>query len=101
LIPLFLESGVTGLYPFEVQAGMDVRKLRTEYPRLQMLGGIDKKELAKDFTAIDRELERCVPGLIEEGGYIPMGDHQIPPDVSWDNYRYYRDRLAELAAVSE
>jgi len=28
LIPGFLEGGVTGLYPFEVQAGMDVRQVR-------------------------------------------------------------------------
>jgi uroporphyrinogen decarboxylase len=28
LIPGFLEGGVTGLYPFEVQAGMDVRRVR-------------------------------------------------------------------------
>ena len=43
LIPLLLEGGITGLYPFEVRAGMDVAEVRKAYPRLQMLGGIDKK----------------------------------------------------------
>jgi len=99
LIPLFLEGGVTGLYPFEVQAGMDVRAIRAGYPGLQMLGGIDKKQLARGEEAIDDELERSVSGLVSKGGFIPMGDHQIPPDVSWKNYLYYRQRLAEISGT--
>jgi len=99
LIPLFMEGGVTGLYPFEVQAGMDVQELRLEYPKLQILGGVDKKKLALGRQAIDSELLRRIPGMISKGGFVPMGDHQIPPDVSWDNYRYYRRRLAEIAAA--
>ncbi len=98
LIPGFLEGGVTGMYPFEVQAGMDVRKIREAFPRLQIMGGVDKKELAKDRESIDRELEKRIPGMVEGGGYIPMVDHQVPPDVSFDNYTYYRRRVAELAA---
>jgi hypothetical protein len=35
--------------------------------------------------------------MVSRGGYIPMGDHQIPPDVSWENYLYYRQQLAEIA----
>jgi len=98
LIPGCLRGGVTGVYPFEVQAGMDVRKIREAFPRLQIMGGVDKKELAKDRASIDRELERRIPGMVEGGGYIPMVDHQVPPDVSFENYRYYRKRIAELAA---
>jgi len=97
LIPLFLEGGVTGIYPFEVQSGMDVRRVREAFPSLQILGGIDKRELAGDPDRIDAELERRLPGVVSQGGYIPMGDHQIPPDVSWENYCYYRRRLAELS----
>ena len=97
LIPLFMEGGITGLYPFEVQAGMDVRAVREAFPDLQILGGVDKKELAGGADRIDAELERRIPGMMSKGGYIPMGDHQIPPDVSWENYLFYRKRLAELA----
>ncbi len=96
LIPGFLRGGVTGLYPFEVQAGMDVREIRRRYPRLQILGGIDKRRIAQGRSAIDAELERLLPEMTDGGGYIPMADHQIPPDVSWENYRYYRTRIAEL-----
>jgi uroporphyrinogen decarboxylase len=97
LIPLFLEGGVTGLYPFEVQAGMDVREIREAFPRLQVLGGVDKRELAGGKERIDAELERRLPGMASKGGYIPMADHQVPPDVSWENYLYYRRRVSELS----
>lgn len=97
LIPGFMDGGVTGLYPFEVQAGMDVREIRREFPTLQILGGVDKKEIAAGPARIDAELERRLPGMISGGGYIPMADHQVPPEVSWEDYRYYRKRVAEIA----
>ncbi len=98
LIPGFMEGGVTGLYPFEVQAGRDVKKIREEYAKLQIMGGIDKEEIAAGRERIDGELARRIPGMLGKGGYIPMFDHQVPPDVSYDDYRYYRRRLSELAA---
>ncbi len=94
LIPLFLEGGVTGLYPFEVRAGMDVAEVRAKYPRLQMLGGIDKGALVEGPAAIDRELARVAP-VIRSGGYVPGVDHYVHPDVPWEHFAYYRRRLAE------
>ena len=101
LVPLFLKGGVTGLYPFEVQAGMDVVQVREAYPQLQILGGINKRELAAGPERIDGELERRIPPMIPRGGYIPMADHQVPPDVSWENYLHYRRKLAELTSVQD
>jgi uroporphyrinogen decarboxylase len=94
LIPLFLDAGVTGIYPFEVQANMHVEEIGRQYPTLQILGGIDKRALAQDKAAIDRELERRLPFLVQRGGYIPTVDHHVPPDVSWENFAYYRERVA-------
>jgi len=96
LIGPMMEAGVTGLYPFEVQAGMDVARIREAFPRLQILGGVDKKEIAGGPARIEAELGRRIPGMVRRGGYIPMADHQVPPDVSWENYKYYRGRVAEL-----
>jgi hypothetical protein len=92
LIPLFLEGGATGCYPFEVQSHMDVVALRRQYPCLLMQGGIDKKALAAGRQAIDCELEAKVPVALV-GGYIPHVDHGVPPDVSWENFCYYRRKL--------
>jgi len=95
LIPLFQEAGVTGLYPFEVRAGMDVAAVRARYPRLQMMGGIDKNALVAGPAAIDQELERIAP-VIRSGGYVPGCDHYVPPDVPWTHFSYYRQQLARI-----
>ena len=95
LIPQFLEGGVTGLYPFEVRAGMDVAEVRAKYPRLQMLGGIDKTALERGTADIDAELARIAP-VIRSGGYVPGIDHYAHPSIPWENFCYYRLKLAEL-----
>jgi hypothetical protein len=92
LLPLFIEGGVTALYPFEVQSHMDVAAIRQQYPRLALQGGIDKKALAAGKQAIDEELDRRVPAMLANG-YIPHVDHATPPDVSFENFSYYRRKL--------
>jgi len=96
LIPLFIEGGITALYPFEVAAGMDVVEVRKTYPRLGILGGIDKRKIAESKVAIDEELEARLPFMLQFSGYIPYVDHLVPPDVSWQNFTYYRQRVREM-----
>jgi hypothetical protein len=95
LIPLWLEGGVTCIFPWETQMGLDIIEVRRQYPTLQMIGGINKYSLAQGREAIDRELGK-VPFMLEQGRYLPAVDHFVPPDVSWDNYRYFAQRLREL-----
>ncbi|MCL5772124.1 MAG: hypothetical protein M1479_07610 [Actinobacteria bacterium] len=95
LIPLWIETGITGILPMEVQAGMDIVEVRKKYPDLQITGGIDKKQILKGKNEIDRELEK-VPFMLESGGYIPTFDHSVPPDISWENFKYYRQNLNGL-----
>lgn len=93
LIPVWLDAGLDMLYPFEVQAGMDVLEVRRKFGRdLRLWFGIDKRTLARDRAAIDRELDRVRP-LLEEGGYIAGLDHSCPPDIPYGNFRYYMERL--------
>ncbi len=47
------------------------------------------------FLNRDAELARLLP-LLEEGAFIPMLDHFVPPDVSYSTYRYYVDRRREV-----
>jgi uroporphyrinogen decarboxylase len=71
--------------------------LRKEYGRdLAMTGGLDKRVLARDKDAIERELTAKLPVLLPQGGYIPELDHSFPPDVPWENFRYYAERKREL-----
>jgi len=95
LIQPFLEAGVTGMYPFETHCGMDIVKVRKQYPRLQMLGGISKSEIQRGKERIDQLLQP-VAEVLKTGGYIPFGDHFIPPDVNFENFSYYRTQLNRI-----
>ena len=95
LIQLFIEVGMTGMYPFEVQAGNDILDIRKKYPSLQIFGGINKYELTKGKKYIDKEIKK-VGEMIKYSGYVPYADHLIPPDVSWENFEYYRNKLKEI-----
>jgi uroporphyrinogen decarboxylase len=86
LIRPWMDAGIDLLYPWEVQAGMDVNKIRKEYSRdLRLLGGMDKRALVHGKEAIDAEIARH-KRLIDDGGFIPMLDHSAPPDISYENY---------------
>lgn len=95
IIPFFMEAGVTGMLPFEVNCGMDVEKVRRLYPSLALMGGIPKSEIQKGKKRID-EILQPVSRLLQTGGYIPFGDHFIPPEVDWEDFCYYRTRLNEI-----
>ena len=95
LIPLWLEGGVTCLFPWETQMGLDIVEIRRQYPRLQMIGGINKHSLALGREAIDAELAK-IPFMLTQGRYLPAIDHFCPPDVSWDNYRYFCEKLRSM-----
>jgi uroporphyrinogen decarboxylase len=96
VMPLYRELGMDVMSPFEVAAGCDVVEIGRQYPDLVILGGIDKRVLAKDRRDIDRYLERVVPPMRERGGYVPTCDHGVPAEVSFGNYLYYRKRMLEL-----
>lgn len=97
LIPLWLEVGVTGIFPIEVQSGNDIIRIRGKYPMLQLLGGVDKRILTKgrSYEDIDSELKK-VEKVLKTGGYIPHIDHHVPDDACWENFKYYRRRLNEI-----
>ena len=93
ITPFWIEAAITMIGPYEVAAGMEVVWTAREYPELVLIGGIDKREIAKGRKAIDAELSRRVRPLADRGGYIPTLDHSTIPELSLDDYRYYRDCL--------
>lgn len=97
VIPLYVDAiGMDVMSPFEVAAGCDVIALGRAHPDLVMLGGIDKRELARDPASIDRMVDRILPAMRERGGYIPHCDHAVPEEVPLASYLHYRRRCQEL-----
>ncbi|MDI1320483.1 MAG: uroporphyrinogen decarboxylase family protein, partial [bacterium] len=96
IIPHLMEAGVDAIWPLERASDMDPRAIRKKFGReLRLWGGVDKRELAKDFAAIDAHLRTFRP-LIAEGGFIPTVDHLVPPDVSLENFEHYMRRKHQL-----
>jgi len=95
LLPLFLETGVDGTHPCEIAADSDPVSLRRQCPKCALMGGMDKRAIACGQEGVDAELKRIQP-LLEQGAYIPMLDHFVPPDVSYQTYLYYVERRREL-----
>jgi hypothetical protein len=95
LIPIFIEAGFNCCDPIEVAAGNDIVAFRKRYGKsIAFRGGIDKRAIAKGGGVIEDELKRVTP-VIQSGGYIPGCDHGVPADVSWTNFVYYTNLLAQ------
>ena len=60
-----------------------------------MIGGLDKRAIASGPEGVDSELKQVQP-VLEQGAYIPMLDHFVPPDVSYQTYLYYVERRLAL-----
>jgi len=94
LLPLWVKAGITGLFPIE--AVNDIIAIRDSYPRLQLVGGVDKRPLISGRReAIDAELARIAP-LLDKGGFIPHIDHAVPADISLASFTDYRRRLNDM-----
>jgi len=101
LIPLWVELGVTGLFPMERRAGNDLERIRRQFPRLQLLGGVDKRILQSPHGEADIDRELAIVGrVLSQGGYIPHIDHHVPDDASWANFKLYRTKLNRLIDYS-
>ena len=87
LIPDILDTGIEALNPIEVEAGMDVLKLKREYgDRLVLHGGINAVNWPNTEKVI-ADIETLVPALKENGEYIFASDHFIPNSVSLENFK--------------
>ena len=71
---------------------MDVAAVRKKYPDLMMCGGIPKSQIGLGKARIDQLLEAAAP-VIQSGRYIPFADHFIPPEVHFEDFKYYREKL--------
>ena len=97
LIPTWIENGVNTMFPIEVGTwNASIAPWREQYGReIRGVGGMNKTVFARDYKAIDEEVERLRP-LIELGGYIPCPDHRIAPDAKFENVQYYCDKMQNL-----
>ncbi|KKL74701.1 hypothetical protein LCGC14_2062270, partial [marine sediment metagenome] len=89
LIPGWLAGGVNIAFPMEVGTwGNDSVAARERFGKeVRIVGGFSKRILAAGQGAIAAEIDRLAP-LVEQGGFIPLCDHRVPPDVSFADYLF-------------
>ena len=99
LIPTWIENGVNVMFPIEVGTwNASIKPWREKYGKdLRGVGGMNKCVFARDYAAVDAEVER-LKLLVDLGGYIPCPDHRIAPDAIWKNVQYYCDKMHETFA---
>ncbi len=95
LVPLMMKHGINMFFPFEVQAGNDIREYRKKYPDLGIIGGLDKNVLSRGKADVDAEVEKAA-AMISKGRYIPGFDHLIAPDAKWENFKYAAEKIRSL-----
>lgn len=96
LIPLLMDAGMDTIWPIERASEISPMGWRKKFGKsLRLWGGVDKRVLPRGRAAINAHLREFIP-LIVEGGFIPTVDHTVPPDVSWDDFRYYMDAKQAL-----
>ena len=90
LIPSWLGSGFDIIFPVEVGTwGASPQGLREQFGSgLKMLGGVDKHIIPKGEAAIREHLLSLKPA-VQQGGYLPIPDHRIPPECSYVDFQTY------------
>lgn len=99
LTEVMYESGVNAMYPYEVQSGNDVARVRERFPNVGCVGGLNKQVMAAGKDAIDREMDRA-RSLIELGRFIPGPDHFVLSDVTFANYRYFMEQMRQVVLTT-
>ena len=86
-VPELVGLGLDALNPIEVKAGMNPVELKKTWgDRLVFHGGINAA-LWDRPDAIKAEMERVVPEMKKNGGYIFSSDHSVPSSVSFEEFR--------------
>lgn len=98
LMPDIVETGIDALNPIEVKAGMDALKLKREYGKDLVLHGGINAVLWDKHDEILAEIEKNVPILNKDGGYIFASDHSIPNTVSAKNFKDIVEKVKQLTS---
>ncbi len=84
-----IETGLEVLQPLQARAGLDIRTLKDKYGKdLTLWGNIDVTKLSGPAEACEAEVRDKLETGKRGGGYMYHSDHSIPPEVTFDRYRW-------------
>jgi uroporphyrinogen decarboxylase len=102
VLDLYIEAGFDCLQPLESKANMDIRQLVPQYgDRLAFFGNADvMKLMTNDRALIEEEIRSKLAAGKSRKGYIYHSDHSVPPQVSWDTYRFIIECLDKYGSYN-
>ena len=94
VLDMLLDAGIDGLHPLERRAHMDIVRLRDQYPRLILAGGMDNTHtlLYGPVERIRAEAREIID-LGRDGGVI-IGTHSISPEIPVEHFVAYHETCA-------
>ncbi len=95
-VPELVKMGLDALNPLEVKAGMDPVQLKGAYGNDLVFHGGVNAVLWDQPEAITAEMERVIPVMKENGGYIFSSDHSVPSSVSLEDFRHIVNLAKQL-----
>ena len=97
LVPSWLGSGFDIMFPIEVgKWKANPEALRRKFGRkLRIFGAVDKHFIYGPEENLRQHLQSLKP-CVDEGGFIPIPDHRIPPQVSYRQMLRYVEIFHEV-----
>ena len=95
-VPELVAMGLDALNPLEVKAGMDPVALKRQFGNELVFHGGINAVLYDRPNEIRAEMERVIPTMKENGGYIFSSDHSVPSTVSLEGFRQIVDLAKQL-----
>ncbi len=101
LFPDLIECGVQVIQPLQASAGLDVRKLKSVYGKdLTFWGNIDVTQMSGTPEQCEKELREKISLAKKGGGYIYHSDHSVPPEVTFDRYRWIMELVQKYGSYN-
>jgi len=97
ILDVFFPASIDGVVPMEIAANNDPAVYLQRHPGLYICGGIDKRELRHGLDRVRAEVVRRYATARTHGGYLPIVDHGVPPDVPLRNFLYMAELIKGLA----
>lgn len=95
LLDLLIEAGIDGIWPMEVNAGMDAATVRERFgKKIWFDGNIDKREACLGGERMKKEVDRKM-AVAEEGGYALGVDHVVHTEFTYEKFVEYANYMKE------
>ena len=92
-----IDCGVQVINPLQASTGLNVVDLRRTYGKnLAFYGNICVTKMSGPIDELEQEIEAKV-SLGRQGGYIFHSDHSVPPDVSFERYKWIIETARKYA----